>query len=68
MTLDNGKEFAAHAKITEKLGTKVFFADPYSSWQRGLNEQVNSLGRQTFKRKRIFLLLHNKMFPMWLIN
>ena len=54
MTLDNGKEFAAHAKITEKLGIKVFFADPYSSWQRGLNEQVNGLVRQYFPKKKNF--------------
>jgi len=31
MTLDNGKEFATHTELTEKLGTKVFFAGPYSS-------------------------------------
>ena len=54
MTLDNGKEFAAHAKITEKIGTKVFFADPYSSWQRGLNEQINGLVRQYFPKKKNF--------------
>lgn len=54
MTLDNGKEFAAHAEITKKLGTQVFFADPYSSWQRGLNEQVNGLVRQYFPKKKKF--------------
>jgi len=54
ITLDNGKEFAAHAAITEKLGTKAFFADPYSSWQRGLNEQVNGLVRQYFPKKKKF--------------
>ena len=54
VTLDNGKEFAAHAEITKSLGTKVFFADPYSSWQRGLNEQVNGLVRQYFPKKKKF--------------
>lgn len=54
VTLDNGKEFAEHAKITEVLGTKVFFADPYASWQRGLNEQVNGLVRQYFPKKKKF--------------
>lgn len=37
-TFDNGKEFAKHKKLTSKTGIKVFFADPYSPWQRGTNE------------------------------
>ena len=45
LTLDNGKEFAKHAKI--KSGTKadVYFAHPYSSWERGTNENTNGLIR-----------------------
>jgi IS30 family transposase len=54
ITLDNGKEFADHAEITKTIGTKVFFADPYASWQRGLNEQVNGLVRQYFPKKKNF--------------
>ena len=54
LTLDNGKEFADHAEVTQKLGTEVYFADPYSSWQRGLNEQVNGLVRQYFPKKKNF--------------
>lgn len=46
LTLDNGKEFALHEKVEGRTGIKVYFADPYSSWQRGLNEQVNGLIRQ----------------------
>lgn len=41
ITFDNGSEFAAHELITAALGTKVYFADPYSSWQRGANENTN---------------------------
>lgn len=41
ITFDNGSEFTAHEKITKALGTKVYFADPYSSWQRGANENSN---------------------------
>ena len=52
LTVDNGKEFAAHAKVTQMLGIEVFFADPYSSWQRGLNEQINGLVRQYFPKKK----------------
>lgn len=54
MTLDNGKEFADHAEITKALGIKVFFADPYASWQRGINEQVNGPVRQYFPKKKKF--------------
>jgi len=50
MTLDNGKEFAEHQRLTNKLGTKVYFADPYASWQRGLNENTNGLLRQFFPK------------------
>lgn len=41
ITFDNGSEFTEHEQITKKLGTKVYFADPYSSWQRGANENLN---------------------------
>lgn len=46
LTLDNGLEFAAHRMISDKLGKKVYFADPYSPWQRGCNENINGLVRQ----------------------
>lgn len=46
VTLDNGKEFSGHELIAEKLNIDVYFADPYSSWQRGLNENTNGLIRQ----------------------
>ena len=45
MTTDNGPEFAAHQEITQKLGIKVYFADPYSSWQKGAIENANKLIR-----------------------
>ena len=48
MTLDNGKEFAEHRRLTDKLGAKVYFAKPYAPWQRGLNENTNGLLRQFF--------------------
>ena len=40
ITSDNGSEFAAYEKIENKLGIKFYFCDPYSSWQRGLNEHM----------------------------
>lgn len=41
ITFDNGTEFTQHGLITEALGIDVYFADPYSSWQRGANENSN---------------------------
>jgi IS30 family transposase len=46
ITSDNGSEFAAHELIAKKLNTKFYFAHPYSSWERGLNEYTNGLIRQ----------------------
>ena len=46
ITADNGKEFANHEAVTAKLGATVYFALPYHSWERGLNEHTNGLVRQ----------------------
>lgn len=46
ITLDNGKEFSAHEKVAKSLNSHVYFAHPYSSWERGLNENTNGLIRQ----------------------
>ena len=53
-TADNGKEFAYHKKMTEALGVDVYFATPYHSWERGLNEHTNGLVRQYFPKKTRF--------------
>ena len=46
LTVDNGKEFSNHESVAATLQIKVYFADPYSAWQRGLNENTNGLIRQ----------------------
>jgi len=51
ITSDNGKEFAGHQYIAQKLNADYYFADPYSSWQRGLNEYTNKLFRQYLPKK-----------------
>lgn len=50
MTFDNGLEFAEHQRITNQLGTQVYFAKPYSSWQRGSNENANGILRRHLPR------------------
>lgn len=49
-TADNGKEFASHKAITARTGAPVYFATPYHSWERGLNEHTNGLVRQYFPK------------------
>jgi len=50
ITSDNGSEFTLHEDIAEELNCDFYFADPYSSWQRGLNENTNGLLRQYFPK------------------
>jgi transposase, IS30 family len=46
LTYDRGKEMAEHERLAQRLAIRVFFADPYSPWQRGTNENTNGLLRQ----------------------
>jgi len=60
ITADNGKEFAYHEKISKALDTEVYFAHPYSSWERGLNENTNGLLRQYFPKSTNFKIVTQK--------
>jgi IS30 family transposase len=60
ITADNGKEFAFHEQMTDALGAKVYFADPYCSWQRGLNENTNGLLRQYWPKITDFKKISQK--------
>ena len=50
LTYDNGREFAFHQEIDKELGSNGYFAHPYHSWERGLNENTNGLIRQFFPK------------------
>ena len=52
ITYDNGREFADHEGMASDLETRIYFAHPYSSWERGLNENTNGLIRQYFPKNR----------------
>jgi transposase, IS30 family len=60
MTFDNGKEFAEHRRLTRGLGLEVYFADPYASWQRGANENLNGLLRQFFPKGTDFTRISHR--------
>ncbi len=61
-TLDNGSEFTHHEEITKETGVSVFFADPYTAWQRGSNENTNMLLRGYLpKRTNISNLTQNEL-------
>jgi len=60
ITVDNGKEFCEHELIAAGLQARVYFAHPYASWERGLNENTNGLVRQYFPKKYEFARIKHK--------
>jgi len=60
ITADNGKEFAYHEELTAELGAAVYFARPYHSWERGLNENTNGLLRQYWPKSTNFKQITDK--------
>jgi IS30 family transposase len=54
ITSDNGKGFSEHQRISKRLTAKIYFAHPYHSWERGLNENTNGLIRQYFPKNTDF--------------
>jgi IS30 family transposase len=57
ITFDNGKEFAQHERIGKQLAADIYFAHPYSSWERGANENTNGLLRRYFPKGTDFMTL-----------
>jgi transposase, IS30 family len=54
LTFDNGSEFILHERIGKALSAKTYFANPYASWERGINENTNGLIRQFFPKSTDF--------------
>jgi IS30 family transposase len=54
VTFNNGKEFAEHRQLAQTLNLETYFALPYRSWQRGVNENTNGLLRQFFPKRTDF--------------
>jgi len=54
LTFDNGSEFVTHERIARALDATTYFAHPYSSWERGINEHTNGLLRQFFPKHTDF--------------
>jgi transposase, IS30 family len=62
ITLDNGTEFTKHETVSQNTGAQTYFCDPYSSWQRGANENANMLLRGYLpKRKNITDLTQDEL-------
>ncbi|MDX1410933.1 MAG: IS30 family transposase [Nitrospirales bacterium] len=54
LTFDNGSEFVKHETIAQALEAQTYFAHPYASWERGINENTNGLLRQFFPKRTDF--------------
>ena len=54
ITFDNGREFYGFKKVAKAIKADIYFADPYSSWQRGCNENANGMIRRYFPKGRYF--------------
>lgn len=70
ITLDNGLEFAEHEEIARGLQADIYFAHPYCSWERGINENTNGLIRQYFPKGTDFTQVTDEeiMFVMNRLN
>jgi IS30 family transposase len=62
VTVDNGKAFSGHKGLAQELGCAIYFAHPYHSWERGLNEHTNGLIRQYLPKGTSFEGLTQRQF------
>ncbi len=62
LTVDNGTEFALHSEISKELNTNIYFAHPYSPWERGTNENTNGLIRRFYPKGTDFTKISEREF------
>ena len=70
LTVNRGKEFTGYTDLESTLKVDVYFANPYSSWQRGRNENTNGLIREFFSKKFDFSTITQKEVDIveWYLN
>jgi transposase, IS30 family len=71
ITYDNGSEFCWHEKVNTELGTKSFFCNPYSSWEKGTVENLNGLIRRFFPKGTDFDIITDEQIQYvedWINN
>jgi IS30 family transposase len=64
ITFDNGLEFAKHETMSKALDANIYFAHPYHSWERGLNENTNGLVRQYAPKHKTFEHVDDTLIDM----
>ena len=64
LTADNGREFAGHQQIAKAIKADFYFAHPFASWERGLNENTNGLIRQYFPKGHDFRTITQHQIQM----
>jgi len=62
LTVDNGKEFADFKTMEKKIGISIYFADPYTPYQRATNKNSNGLVRQYFPKGSDFSTISSGLF------
>lgn len=69
-TVDRGKEFSCYKRVEDDMNIAIYFADPYSSWQRGTNENSNGLLREFFPKQTNLSVVDEEQltYVLWLIN
>jgi IS30 family transposase len=65
ITSDNCTGFYEHKWIAKMLNANYYFAHPYSSWERGLNEYTNGLVRQYIPKKEDFTKYPDKIIQFF---
>ena len=70
LTYDQGKEMMSYKKLAENTGLSIYFADPHSPWQRGINENTNGLLRQYLPREADLTKFSQRDLDQiaWLLN